>query len=194
MAAVVETEPALLADGFVFGEGPRWHDGVLWFSDMHGEAVYTATLAGEVTRQVELPGKKPSGLGFLPDGSTLIVSMADRAVLRLERDGSVRVHAAFDHLVQDEINDMVVAPDGTAFVGTYSTTPDGGFLVRVTPDGKARDRRGRAGFPERYGHHRGWSHADRRRIESAAIYRVRPCRGRHSVGSPSCRDDPGCRT
>jgi sugar lactone lactonase YvrE len=147
MAPVVESEPVLLADGFVFLEGPRWRDGVLWFSDMHGEAVYTTTLAGEVTRQVELPGKKPSGLGFLPDGSTLIVSMADRALLRLDRDGSVRVHAAFDHLVQDEINDMVVAPDGTAFVGTYSTTPDGGFLVRVTPDGKAEIAADALDFP-----------------------------------------------
>lgn len=137
MASVVETEPVVLADGFVFGEGPRWHDGVLWFSDMHGEAVYTTPLTGDVVRRVELPGKKPSGLGFLPDGSTLIVSMTDRAVLRLARDGSVRVHAAFDGLVQDEINDMVVAPDGTAFVGTYSTAPDAGVLVRISPQGKA---------------------------------------------------------
>jgi sugar lactone lactonase YvrE len=137
MAPVVETELALLADGFVFGEGPRWHDDLLWFSDMHGEAVYTLTLSGDVTRRLELPGKKPSGLGFLPDGSTLIVSMTDRAVLRLDRDGAVRVHAAFDHLVQDEINDMVVASDGTAFIGTYSTAPDSGVLVRISPEGKA---------------------------------------------------------
>jgi sugar lactone lactonase YvrE len=137
MAPVVEGELTLLADGFVFGEGPRWHDGVLWFSDMHGEAVYSATMTGEVVRRLELPGKKPSGLGFLPDGSTLIVSMTDRAVLRLDPNGSVEIHAALDHLVQDEINDMVVAADGTAFVGTYSTTPDGGVLVRIAPDGKA---------------------------------------------------------
>lgn len=137
MPPVVEGDPILLADGFVFGEGPRWHDGVLWFSDMHGEAVYTTTMAGEVTRRVELPGKQPSGLGFLPDGSPLIVSMTDRAVLRLDRGGSVQVHSAFDHLVQDNINDMVVRSDGTAFVGTYSTAPDGGVLVRVSPEGKA---------------------------------------------------------
>src|SRR4051794_24794570 len=114
MAPVVQSEPVVLADGFVFCEGPRWHAGALWFSDMHGEAVYTASSAGEVVRRVQLPGKKPSGLGFLPDGSTLIVSMTDRAVLRLARDGSVHTHAEFSSLVQDEINDMVVASDGTA--------------------------------------------------------------------------------
>lgn len=136
MSGVVETDPVLLADGFVFGEGPRWRDGVLWFSDMHGESVYTVTLTGDVTRRLHLPGKKPSGLGFLPDGSSLVVSMTDRAVLRLDADGSAQVHAALDHLVQDEINDMVVAADGTAFVGTYSTAPDSGVLVRISPDGK----------------------------------------------------------
>jgi sugar lactone lactonase YvrE len=137
MAPVVEGKPVVLASGFVFGEGPRWRDGLLWFSDMHGEAVYTTTGAGDVQRRLQLPGKKPSGLGFLPDGSLLVVSMTDRAVLRLDPGGSIEVHAALDHLVQDEINDMVVAPDGTAFVGTYSTVPDGGVLVRISPDGKA---------------------------------------------------------
>jgi sugar lactone lactonase YvrE len=147
MSPVVEGEPELLADGFAFGEGPRWRDGMLWFSDMHGEAVYTVTLSGQVERRLHLPGKKPSGLGFLPDGSALVVSMTDRAVLRLDREGSVELYAALDSLVQDEINDMVVAPDGTAFVGTYSTTPDGGVLVRVSPDGKAEIAADRLDFP-----------------------------------------------
>jgi sugar lactone lactonase YvrE len=131
------SRPALLAGGFVFAEGPRWHDGRLWFSDMHGEAAYTTTLAGETVPRLAMPGKKPSGIGFLPDGSTLIVSMTDRAVLRLAPDGSSSVHARLDDLVQDELNDMVVAADGTAFVGSYPTDDDAGLLIRVTPDGTA---------------------------------------------------------
>ncbi|MBL7487745.1 SMP-30/gluconolactonase/LRE family protein [Frankia sp. AgB1.9] len=130
-----DVQPALLADGFVFAEGPRWRDGRLWFSDMHGEAVYTVTLAGETSRVLNLPGRKPSGLGFLPDGSALVVSMADRELLRLAPDGSYAVHARLGHLLDDELNDMVVAADGTAFVGSYSLTPDTGVLLRVTPDG-----------------------------------------------------------
>ena len=131
------SSPTLLAGGFVFAEGPRWRDGKLWFSDMHGEAVYTTTLAGETVVELAMPGKKPSGIGFLPQGSTLIVSMADRTLLRLDLDGSCSVHARLDELVQDELNDMVVATDGTAFVGSYPTAPNAGFLVRVTPDGSA---------------------------------------------------------
>ncbi len=129
------TRPSFLAEGFVFAEGPRWRNGKLWFSDMHGEAVYTTTLLGETVRVLELPGQKPSGLGFLPDGSVLIVSMADRALLRLGPDGSSSVHARLDHLVPDELNDMVVTPGGTAFVGSYNTEPGAGLLLRVAPDG-----------------------------------------------------------
>jgi sugar lactone lactonase YvrE len=130
-----DVQPALLADGLVFAEGPRWHDGRLWFSDMHGEVVYTVTLAGETSRVLNLPGRKPSGLGFLPDGSALVVSMADRELLRLAPDGSYAVHARLGHLLGDELNDMIVAADSTAFVGSYSLTPDTGVLLRVTPDG-----------------------------------------------------------
>jgi sugar lactone lactonase YvrE len=79
--------PRLLAAGFVFAEGPRWHDGRLWLSDMHGEAVYTVTMAGESVRQLHLPGRKPSGIGFLPEGSALIVSMGERQLIRLYPDG-----------------------------------------------------------------------------------------------------------
>jgi hypothetical protein len=38
-----------LANGFCFGEGPRWFEGLLWFSDMLGEAVHTVDLQGDMT-------------------------------------------------------------------------------------------------------------------------------------------------
>ena len=31
--------PHTIITGLAFGEGPRWHDGALWFSDMHGHRV-----------------------------------------------------------------------------------------------------------------------------------------------------------
>ncbi|WP_374122149.1 SMP-30/gluconolactonase/LRE family protein [Frankia sp. AiPa1] len=129
--------PRPLAQGFVFVEGPRWHAGQLWFSDMHGEAVHRATLAGETTRVAVLSGRKPSGLGFLPDGTPLVVSMAERTILRLAADGSFTVHADLSGLVDDELNDMVVDATGTGFVGSYPTEPDAGVIVRVRPDGSA---------------------------------------------------------
>jgi sugar lactone lactonase YvrE len=38
----VVTRARILADGLYFGEGPRWHDGRLWFSDFYDHAVKSA--------------------------------------------------------------------------------------------------------------------------------------------------------
>src|ERR1700684_4342546 len=69
-----------LATGFCFGEGPRWFEGLLWFSDMLGEAVHTVTVGGSMTT-LPVPGHAPSGLGFRPDGSLLIASTERRELL-----------------------------------------------------------------------------------------------------------------
>src|SRR5919201_2185129 len=69
-----------LTNSFGFGEGPRWFEGLLWFSDMLGEAVHTVNLQGAVST-LPLPGHAPSGLGFRPDGSLLIASTERRQVL-----------------------------------------------------------------------------------------------------------------
>src|ERR1700760_5012 len=95
-----------LATGFCFGEGPRGFEGLLWFSDMLGEAVHTVTLHGEMTT-LALTGHAPSGLGFRPDGSLLIASTEKRQVLRY--DGDVVVTAAdLSGIVPANLGDMVV--------------------------------------------------------------------------------------
>jgi len=38
--------PELLTAGLLFPEGPRWRDGRLWFSDMHGHDVIAIALDG----------------------------------------------------------------------------------------------------------------------------------------------------
>ena len=63
-----------------FAEGPRWHDGALWFSDMHDHVVCRIDADGRKTVVAEVP-QQPSGLGWLPDGRLLIVSMRDRSIL-----------------------------------------------------------------------------------------------------------------
>ena len=75
--------PRLLASGLHFGEAPRWHDGELWFSDFFDYAVKTVDLAGQVRVRVSTTDR-PSGLGWLPDGRLLIVSMTDRRLLRVD--------------------------------------------------------------------------------------------------------------
>lgn len=130
--------PDLLVDGLVFGEGPRWRGDRLWFSDMHGEAVQTVDLSGSLETVVQLPGRRPSGLGFLPDGSLLIVSMLEREVLRWDGH-DLSVHADLRPFVTDACNDMVVDAGGHAYVGSFPPVAEPqGVIVRIDPDGTAR--------------------------------------------------------
>ena len=96
----------LLVDGLRFGEDPRWHEGRLWFSDFYDHRVATVDASGRVETVVEVPGQ-PSGLGWLPDGRLLVVSMLDRRVLRLDPDGLVE-HADLSGVATWHLNDMVV--------------------------------------------------------------------------------------
>jgi sugar lactone lactonase YvrE len=138
--SILKTE--ILADGFVFLEGPRWQNDRLWMSDMFGGKVYTLDLNGGVETVVDVPAQ-PSGLGFLPDGTPLIASMKDRRLLRLE-DGALVCHAELGPLVTGDLNDMVVDAQGRAYVGNFGFDLFGGAdfragnIVMVSPAGEAR--------------------------------------------------------
>ncbi len=108
----------VLAEGIYFGEGPRWHEGRLWFSDFHAHAVKSVSLAGDLRIEFEIDDR-PSGLGWMPDGSMLIVSMTKRQVLRRSRDGRIGVHANLHGIATFDCNDMVVDSAGMAFVGNF---------------------------------------------------------------------------
>jgi sugar lactone lactonase YvrE len=125
--------PEPLANGFCFGEGPRWFEGLLWFSDMLGEAVHTSTLAGSLTT-LPLPGHSPSGLGFRPDGSLLIASTEDRKVLRYDGETVVEI-ADLTPLVPASLGDMVIDDAGRAYIGSQAFS--GGVIVRLDPDDSA---------------------------------------------------------
>lgn len=135
--------PAPLANGFCFGEGPRWFEGLLWFSDMLGEAVHTVDLNG-ATSTLHLPGRAPSGLGFRPDGTLLIVSTEDRQVLRYDGD-HVTVLADLGSLAPANLGDMVIDTHGAAFVGSQAR--EGGVIVRIDPDDTASVVAGDLDFP-----------------------------------------------
>ena len=76
----------IVADGFAFPEGPRWHEDRLWFSDQHDRRVVAMDTDGKSETIVDVP-QQPSGLGWLLDGRMLVVSMRDRRVLIVD-DGS----------------------------------------------------------------------------------------------------------
>ena len=135
------TRPEVLLDGLAFAEGPRWHDDRLWFSDMHADAVRTVDLEGRSERIVAVP-EQPSGLGWLPDGRLMIVSMKDRRLLRLDPEGLVEVADLSEHATW-HCNDMLVDEVGRAYVGNFGSEIHGpherltpAVLCRVDPDGR----------------------------------------------------------
>ena len=142
----------ILIDGLAFPEGPRWHEGRLWFSDMHSQVVQAVDLDGNVETVCEVPGN-PSGLGWLPDGRLLVVSMQDRRLLRLDPKGLVEV-ADLSGFATFHCNDMVVDAMGRAYVGNFGcdihTQPiefKTAVLVMVTPEGECREAASELAFP-----------------------------------------------
>jgi sugar lactone lactonase YvrE len=110
------TEQRLLADGLRFAEAPRWHDGRLWFSDVHDYKLKTVTLDGTVEVVAEVP-TRPSGLGVLPDGRVLMATALDCKLWTVTRNGTVTEAADLGDLAQGLLNDMVVDERGRAYVG-----------------------------------------------------------------------------
>jgi sugar lactone lactonase YvrE len=118
-----------LVEGLQFPEGPRWHDGKLWFSDMNAGKVMTVDLFGHLNTIVHVPGS-PSGLGWLPDDRLLVVSMTDRRLLRFEKGGLIQAADLFD-LATYHCNDMVVDSNGRAYIGNFGF--DLGAFQEVVP-------------------------------------------------------------
>jgi sugar lactone lactonase YvrE len=140
-------------DGLAFGEGPRWHDGRLWFSDMHACHVIATTEDGDAETICDVP-QQPSGLGWDVDGRMLVVSMIDRRVLRREADGTLVEFAKLFELAPWHCNDMVVSATGHAYVGNFGfdyTAPGAEAkntnVVHVAPDGSASGAADDLGFP-----------------------------------------------
>jgi sugar lactone lactonase YvrE len=132
---------SVVLDHLVFPECLRWHDGRLWFSDVHDRKVWAATEQGEAEVVLETTDM-PAGLGWLPDGRLLVVSMVERKLLRVDAGGPVVV-ADLATLAPFHCNDMVVDATGRAYVGNFGFDIEGGAeptsttLVCVEPDGDA---------------------------------------------------------
>ncbi len=158
--------PSVLLDGLLFPEGPRWHDGRLWFSEMHQHRVMTLTPEGEPDVVAEC-FFRPSGLGFLDDGSAIVVNMTEKRLMRIA-DGALSEYADLSGLVSENPNDMVVDASGRAYVSSLgrrgppdtprpdhlrpfaphivayfqeagvANTPETSEIIRVDPDGSTQ--------------------------------------------------------
>ena len=145
-----------ILDDLHFAEAPGvGPDGALYISDFYAHEVLRidpTTWRREPVASV--PGQ-PSGLGWLPDGRMLVVSMRDRRLLRQEPDGELVVHADLADVTAGAANDMWVDAAGRAWVGDFGfdfygllerepdadplfgpgANPPTATLTRVDPDG-----------------------------------------------------------
>lgn len=141
-----------LIGGLAFTECPRWHNGRLYFSDQHSHRVFAVSMDGAAEVLAHVP-QRPSGLGLLPDGSLLIVSMCNRKIMRLEAGGCLALYADLSLLATGDTNDMVVDDEGRAWVGNFGFDLHGGAparnasLICVEPDGSAHIAAEGLGFP-----------------------------------------------
>lgn len=146
-----EHHATIFADGFVFLEGPRWHNGQLWVADMWDFKVYRVTSNGQHEVVCDVP-HRPSGLGFLPDGTLLVVSMTDRKLMRVE-NGEIMVHADLSNIATGDANDLLVDREGRAYVGNFGYDLFGGApaeladLILVDLDGSAQVVADKLDFP-----------------------------------------------
>ena len=120
----------ILIDGLTFTEAPRWHEGRLYFSDFFTHQVLAVDTKGQLETIVKTP-YQPSGLGWLPDGSLLIVSMNDQKLLRFN-NGELTEAADLSRLANHYCNDMVVDRNGNAYIGNFGFDLHGGESLKPT--------------------------------------------------------------
>jgi len=134
--------PEVFMRDFRFPEGCRWHDGSLWFSDMHTGTVYSVDVGSGASTTVLTVDDQPSGLGWLPDGSLVVSCMLQRKVLRQDALGEVSVLCDLSNATDYPINDLIVDPRGRVIVGEFGydlyadAPPQDGSLFAIRPDGE----------------------------------------------------------
>jgi sugar lactone lactonase YvrE len=132
-----------LLDGGRYFEGPRWHDGRLWFVDCMARTLLSVDLGGE-RREHATFDDTPCGTGVLPDGRIVVLTMNKKQLL-VFADGRLSPYADLSGVAAGTIDDMIIDGLGRAYVGDLGfhmpPPPDRGAVGRillVMPDGSAR--------------------------------------------------------
>ena len=110
-------ECTVVVQGLTFPEGPRWYKDKLYFSDFFTHQVYTIDSSGGCNSIIEVPNQ-PSGLGWLPDGTLLVVSMIDQKVLAY-KNNVLTEYADCSEYANFHCNDMIVNANGNAYIGNF---------------------------------------------------------------------------
>jgi sugar lactone lactonase YvrE len=101
--------------GLRFTESPRWHDGKLWFLDIHDQRIKTAGLDGQLETALEL-SFKPNGFGFRPDGSLLVGDALQRHIYRWDGNALTKL-ADLSSMTCFCLSDGIVGAQGRMYVG-----------------------------------------------------------------------------
>jgi len=133
-----------ILDGGRYFEGPRWHNGRLWFVDCMARTLLSTNPSGERQEHAAVTDDTPCGLGVLPNGNIVVLTMFKKRLLRFA-DGKLSLYADLSQLATGTIDDMIIDGQGRAYVGDLGfdlPPPDGrgavGRIILVMPDGSAR--------------------------------------------------------
>lgn len=133
-----------LLDGGRYFEGPRWHAGRLWFVDCLERTLLSLDFSGKCERHATFEDDTPCGLGILPDGRLVVLTMFRKRLLTYA-DGRLSSYANLSGFAEGTIDDMVVDGLGRAYVGDLGfdlpPPPDRGAVGRiilVMPSGETR--------------------------------------------------------
>ena len=136
--------PKAVLEGGRYFEGPRWHSGRLWFVDCLNKTLLSLEPSGECEQHAKFDDDTPCGLGVLPDGKLVVLTMF-RKRLMIYADGQLSLYADLSGVARGTIDDMIIDGLGRAYVGDLGfdlpPPPDRGpvgRIILVMPDGKAR--------------------------------------------------------
>src|SRR5260221_5750735 len=138
------TQLHTIHDGSRYFEGPRWHAGRLWFVDCMARTLLSLAHSGECEQHAKFDDDTPCGLGVLPDGRIIVLTMFRKRLLAY-RDGELSLYADLSDIATGTIDDMIVDGLGRAYVGDLGfdlPPPEGrgavGRIILVMPDGATR--------------------------------------------------------
>lgn len=139
-----ELQLKTILDGGRYFEAPRWHNGRLWFVDCMARALLSVSPLGERQEHAVVTDDTPCGLGVLPNGDIVVLTMSKKRLLRFA-DGKLSPYADLGQLATGTIDDMIVDGRGRAYVGDlgFNLPPPAnrgavGRIILVMPDGSAR--------------------------------------------------------
>ena len=145
-ASVISTGNGLKVafDGGRYFEGPRWHAGRLWFVDCMARTLLSLGSAGDCQQHATFADDTPCGLGILPDGNLIVLTMFRKRLLKYA-GGELSLYADLSKIATGTIDDMIVDGLGRCYVGDlgFDLPPPAnrgavGRIILVMPDGEMR--------------------------------------------------------